>query len=459
MQQHVAAGGGVLRRRVLDLVVADAVLAGDEDHGRRAHVGHVLGVVPGAADHVHVRQVQAAGGAADRGDAAGVKGGRRRVPDFVKRDRQPHGRLNGRRGFPHGGGHGCQRRIVGVPQVDREVHPAGNDVARVGVHPQVADRADAVRRLRQRRLLHGGDDQRGAAQGVASPRHGGGAGVRFHARDRAVEPALPLQPLHHADDARVGLQQRPLLDVRLEEGVHRLAAAGPLAGVADAVQFLGHGDAVVVGARQAVFQAELAAEHAGGQHGGREAAALLVGPRHHLHGSPRRVAGVVERADDLQAGENPVGAVELAAGRLGVQVAAGHHRRQGGVGAGAAGKDVAHLVHLDGAAGLLRPTHEQVASLTVHVAQGDAADTAARCRANARQGHQRLPKARAVNPQVGHLTPLRKRSPGAAGHAGAGPHPCGPTGESCPVGRATGTFPHSSRACVSVRALWRIMSR
>ena len=73
----------------------------------------------------------------------------------------------------------------------------------------------------------------GAAQGVAPPRHGGGAGVRFHALDRAVKPALSLQPLHHADDALVGLQQRPLLDMRLEEGVHRLAAAGPLAGVAD----------------------------------------------------------------------------------------------------------------------------------------------------------------------------------------------------------------------------------
>src|SRR4051794_19923338 len=34
-QQHVAAGGEVAHRGVLDLVVADAVLAGHEDHGGR----------------------------------------------------------------------------------------------------------------------------------------------------------------------------------------------------------------------------------------------------------------------------------------------------------------------------------------------------------------------------------------------------------------------------------------
>lgn len=55
VQQHVAAGGGVLRRCVLDLVMTDAVLAGDENHRRRAHVCHVFGVVTGAADYVHVR--------------------------------------------------------------------------------------------------------------------------------------------------------------------------------------------------------------------------------------------------------------------------------------------------------------------------------------------------------------------------------------------------------------------
>ena len=287
------------------------------------------------------------------------------------------------------------------------------------MHPQVADRADAVRRLRQGGLLYGGDDPRGAAQRVAPPRHGGGAGVRFHPFDRAVEPALPLQSLHHADDARVGFQQRPLLDVRLEEGVHRLAAAGPLAGVADAVQFLGYGDAVVVGARQAVVEAELAAEDARCQHGRGEAAALLVRPRHHLHGAPGGVVGVVEGADDLQAGEHAVSAVELAAGGLGIEMAAGHDGRQGWVGTGAAREDVAHLIDLDRAAGLACPAHEQVAALAVHVAQGHAADAAARRGADARQGHQRFPQTRAVNPQVSHVVPFRKR-----GMTPRQPRPC-----------------------------------
>ena len=197
--------------------------------------------------------------------------------------------------------------------------------------------------------------------------------------------------------------------MRLEKGVHRLAAAGPLAGVADAVQFLGHGDAVVVGARQAVVEAELAAKYARGQHGGGEAAALFVRPCHHFHRAPRRVVGVVEGADDLQPGEHPVSPVEFAAGGLGIEMAAGHHGRQGRVGTGAAREDVTHLIHLDRAAGFLCPAHEQVAALAVHVAQGHAADAAARRGADARQGHQRFPQAGAVNPQVSHLDPFRNR--------------------------------------------------
>src|SRR6185503_9941249 len=49
-QQDVGARAAILARRVLDLVVADAVLARDEDHARRRHPAHVAGIVPGAAE-------------------------------------------------------------------------------------------------------------------------------------------------------------------------------------------------------------------------------------------------------------------------------------------------------------------------------------------------------------------------------------------------------------------------
>src|SRR5690606_4474691 len=60
-QQHVAAVGQVLRRSVLDLVVADATFAGHEDHPCRAQLGEEDRVVAGATDDVHVAQAQLAG--------------------------------------------------------------------------------------------------------------------------------------------------------------------------------------------------------------------------------------------------------------------------------------------------------------------------------------------------------------------------------------------------------------
>ena len=47
VQQHIAPGGDVLGLGVFDLVVADAVLAGDEDHAAGRQAGHVDGVVAG----------------------------------------------------------------------------------------------------------------------------------------------------------------------------------------------------------------------------------------------------------------------------------------------------------------------------------------------------------------------------------------------------------------------------
>src|SRR3954470_1036136 len=48
MHQRVGAGGAVGLRRVFQLIVADAVLAGHEDHRGRHHIGEIAGVVTGA---------------------------------------------------------------------------------------------------------------------------------------------------------------------------------------------------------------------------------------------------------------------------------------------------------------------------------------------------------------------------------------------------------------------------
>jgi hypothetical protein len=48
MQQHIAPGSDVLRLGIFNLVVADAVFAGDEDHAAGCQFGHVDRVVSGA---------------------------------------------------------------------------------------------------------------------------------------------------------------------------------------------------------------------------------------------------------------------------------------------------------------------------------------------------------------------------------------------------------------------------
>src|SRR5512147_605787 len=68
-QQNVAAGAAILARRVLDLVMADAVLARDEDHARRRDAAHIAGVVPGAADDRHAGIAQFLGARLHGGDA------------------------------------------------------------------------------------------------------------------------------------------------------------------------------------------------------------------------------------------------------------------------------------------------------------------------------------------------------------------------------------------------------
>src|SRR3546814_13341990 len=73
---------------------------------------------------------------------------------------------------------------------------------------------------------------------------------------------------------------------------------------------------------------EHAGEDAGGDQGRGEARALLVGPHRDLDGRRRLDAVVVQGADDLEAGQHTEHAVELAAGRLGVEVTAGGDRRQ-----------------------------------------------------------------------------------------------------------------------------------
>src|SRR6218665_1446598 len=74
VHQDIAARGDVLGLGVFDLVVADAVLAGDEDHPGRRQARHVDGIMAGPRDGLHVGVAQRRRGAADGLHAVGMEG-------------------------------------------------------------------------------------------------------------------------------------------------------------------------------------------------------------------------------------------------------------------------------------------------------------------------------------------------------------------------------------------------
>ena len=137
---------------------------------------------------------------------------------------------------------------------------------------------------------------------------------------------------------------------------------------------------------------EHAGEHARGDHRRVEARALLVGPVDHLDRREGLVPGGVQRAQRLQRGQHPERSVELAAGRLGIEVAAHRDRRNADALALPAREHRAHVVHRHGAADLLAARLEPVAHLAVEVGQGEPADAALGGPADRAGLHQVVPQ-------------------------------------------------------------------
>jgi len=123
-----------------------------------------------------------------------------------------------------------------------------------------------------------------------------------------------------------------------------------------------------------------------------ESRALFVRPRHDFERRSRAHACVFERAHHFQAGHDAVGAVELAARRLRVEVAADRHRQEIGVGPRSTREDVADGVDFDRHRCLAAPADEAVAPTAILVAQRQPTDAALRCRADARELHEGVPQ-------------------------------------------------------------------
>ena len=237
---------------------------------------------------------------------------------------------------------------------------AGDDVARVRIDLHVADRADRVGLVVHRHLVHQLGDAGHAEAGIAALGHRRRAGVALLAGQRHLQP---FQALAVGDDADVDvlvLEDRALLDMQFEEGVQLALADRLVALPADALELVAEALALAVLAVVGPVLLVDAGEHAGRQHRRRIARALLVGPV----GDDDRMLGldaeIVQRADHLQPAEHAEHAVELAAGRLRVEMAADIDRQRVRVGALAAGEHGAHLVDADVEPGRLAPALEEM---------------------------------------------------------------------------------------------------
>ena len=108
----------------------------------------------------------------------------------------------------------------------------------------------------------------------------------------------------------------------------------------------------------------------------------------------------MQRAHRFKRAKDAERAVELAAGRLRIEMRAHGDRAKSGIFARPAREHVADLVDGNGAAERLALRLEPVAHLPVEIGQGEAANAALRRRADFRRLHQRVPKALGVDLQV-----------------------------------------------------------
>ena len=356
--------------------------------------------MPCAGDDIHVAIPQPFRRVADRAHTAFIKGGRVELADDFSGERDPDFLTNPRCPRHQLIHHPVELIQQMRPHIDGKNHLAGDDVAGVGVDVDMADGPHGVRLVLHRDLMHQFGDQRQTAPRVLAHMHGGGACVAFLARHRAFDPAQPLPVGDDADLLALGLQNRALFDVQLEEGVHLARAHLFLTLPADPFEFIPEPLALGVHPVQRPVERVLARKYARGEHSGGVTRAFLVRPV----GDDNRMLcldiQIIQRADDLQAPQHAQDTIIFPTRRLGIKVAAHIDRQCIRVRAFAPGEHVADLVDTHGAAGLFTPLLEQVAAFAVFIRQGLAVVPARDAGADLGHLHQAVPKPFAVDTQI-----------------------------------------------------------
>ncbi len=197
------------------------------------------------------------------------------------------------------------------------------------------------------------------------------------------------------------LEDRPLLYVQFEIGVQLPGADGFVAEPADASQLLFYGAAYRIGPGMRPFKRMHAGEDAGGQHGGREARALLVGEVGDHDRPTRHDTRVVERANEFEAGKDAEHTVVAAASGLGIEMATDANRIGIEIRAGAGREHRAHLIDAKAQARLFAPAGEQRAPLAIGIGQRLAVVAAGDAGPDLGHRHQRGPQPGAIDPEIG----------------------------------------------------------
>ena len=228
--------------------MADAAMAGRENHYRRYPAGHIDRVMADAGRDIPPFVAARRGARLHPADQGWIEGGQRRVPEGCDRGLHPARQTNlggpGREPLAHG----SERSRIAVAEIDAEENAAGGDIAGRRVDFQNADRASP--RLagrgdgRQRNLLDCSNQGGGGHHRVVPPGHRRPA-MRFLALNHHLEPALPERHGHDAHIEAAIFQQLALFDMQFEIGGAilqggRIGAALP----ADAAQFLAEDRAI-----------------------------------------------------------------------------------------------------------------------------------------------------------------------------------------------------------------------
>jgi hypothetical protein len=325
LQQHIGTRGKVCGFGVFGLVVAQALCAGHEDHGRGGHACQIQRIMPRAAHDAPVAEAQRLRGALHQIDQLRREGRGRHVPDLL------HTHIHLRmRGFFRRDGlqfreHALEHGFLRVTDVDGNRDCLGHCVACARLALCVADGAAAPGAACFCERKGPLDDPCRGAPWVAALLHRRGARVARDAGKHHVQPVEALYARHHADGGGLLFEDRALLDVRLEGRVDGVGRYRVFAAIADTFQFFAHRAPRGIGAAQGEVHVVLACEGAGAQHRRHETAAFLVGPRGHFHGATRADAAIVQHAYHLEPSKYAVESVEAPAGGLGVDVARSQH--------------------------------------------------------------------------------------------------------------------------------------